>query len=110
MEDKPTLSESTSEGVVLSKKAQKRALKMARLAERKVERRAKEKAAKKEKKRKRAERIAAGEQLSEDEMTQKRAKMNQPKIPFAARVVLDLGFDDQMTDRVRDVYLLYSMS
>jgi len=72
---------------------------MARLAERKVERRAKEKAAKKEKKRKRAERSAAGEQLSEDEMTQKRAKMNQPKIPFAARVVLDLGFDDKMNDR-----------
>jgi tRNA (guanine9-N1)-methyltransferase len=92
--------EDTSEAVVLSKKAQKRALKMARYEERKIERRAKEKAAKKEKKRKRAERLAAGEQLSEDER-QKRAKVNRAKEPFAARVVLDLGFDDKMSDKVR---------
>jgi tRNA (guanine9-N1)-methyltransferase len=94
--------ESTSETVVvLSKKAQKRALKMARQQERKMEHRAKEKAAKKEKKRKRAERLAAGEQLSEDERQQKRAKVNHAKEPFAARVVLDLGFDDKMSDKVR---------
>jgi len=93
--------ENTSETVlVLSKKAQKRALKMARREERKMEHRAKEKAAKKEKKRKRAERLAAGEQLSEDER-QKRAKTNRAKEPFAARVVLDLGFDDKMSDKVR---------
>ncbi len=73
---------------------------MARLEERKIERRAKEKAAKKEKKRKRAERLAAGEQLSEDER-QKRAKLNRTKEPFAARVVLDLRFDDKMSDKVR---------
>lgn len=90
----------TSETVVLSKNAQKRALKMARLEERKMERRAKEKSAKKEKKRKRAEKLAAGEQLSEDER-QKRAKVNRAKEPFAARVVLDLGFDDKMSDKVR---------
>ena len=105
-----TSSENTSETVVLSKKAQKRALKMARMEERKLERRAKEKAAKKEKKRKRAERIASGEQLSEDEMTQKRAKMNRTKEPFAARVVLDLGFDDKMSDKVRGLYVFYSLS
>ena len=92
--------ENTSETVVLSKNAQKRALKMARREERKMEHRAKEKAAKKEKKRKRAERLAAGEQLSEDER-QKRAKTNRAKEPFAARVVLDLGFDDKMSDKVR---------
>ena len=96
--------ENTSETVVLSKNAQKRALKMARLEERKMERRAKEKAAKKEKKRKRTERLAAGEQLSEDEM-QKRAKVNRAKEPFAARVVLDLGFDDKMSDKVRGCLL-----
>lgn len=84
--------------VVLSKNAQKRALKMARRQERKMEHRAKEKAAKKEKKRKRAERLAAGEQLSEDER-QKRAKVDRAKEPFAARVVLDLGFDDKMSDK-----------
>ena len=78
---------------------------MAGMEERKLERRAKEKAAKKEKKRKRAERIAAGEQLSEDEMSQKRAKVNQVKEPFAARVVLDLGFDDKMSDKVRCRYV-----
>ncbi|KAF8505730.1 guanine-1-methyltransferase-domain-containing protein [Russula emetica] len=91
--------ENTSETIlVLSKKAQKRALKTARREERKMEHRAKEKAAKKEKKRKRAERLAAGEQLSEDER-QKRAKTNRAKEPFAARVVLDLGFDDKMSDK-----------
>lgn len=98
--------ENTSEMVVLSKNAQKRALKMARLEERKMERRAKEKSAKKEKKRKRAEKLAAGagEQLSEDER-QKRAKANRAKEPFAARVVLDLGFDDKMSDKVRGCLL-----
>jgi tRNA (guanine9-N1)-methyltransferase len=92
--------ENISEHKMLSKKAQKRALKMARLEERKIERRAKEKAAKKEKKRQRAERIAAGEQRSEDERSQKRPKTNCIKKPFAARVVLDLGFDDKMSDKV----------
>jgi len=83
---------------------------MAKMEERKIERRAKEKLAKKEKKRKRAEKIAAGEQLSEDEVAQKRAKTNQPKKPFAGRVALDLGFDDKMNDKVRSVYAFYSMS
>ena len=110
MESKSTSSENTSEAIVLSKKAQKRALKTARLEERKIERRAKERAAKKEKKRKRAERIAAGEQLSDDEVTQKRSKMDKPKEPFAARVVLDLGFDDKMNDKVRTVHMSYSVS
>ena len=100
--------ENTLEAVVLSKNAQKRALKMARLEERKMERRAKERAAKKEKKRKRAERVAAGEQLSGDEK-QKRAKVDRTN-PFAARVVLDLGFDDKMSDKVRGAFAFHSMS
>lgn len=107
--EKSTPPENASESIVLSKKAQKRALKMARLEERKMERRAKERAAKKEKKRKRAERLAAGEQLSEDER-QKRAKVDRAKDPFAARVVLDLGFDDKMSDKVRGVLAFHSMS
>lgn len=104
--------ENTSEAgaVVLSKKAQKRALKMARLEERKMERRAKERAAKKEKKRKRAERLASGEQLSEDDERRKRAKVDRAKEPFAARVVLDLGFDDKMSDKVRGAFVYHSMS
>ncbi|KAI0307203.1 guanine-1-methyltransferase-domain-containing protein [Multifurca ochricompacta] len=93
------LSEDHSESLELSKKAQKRMLKMARLEERKIERRAKEKATRKEKKIKRAEKIAAGEQVSENEGAQKRAKLNRVKEPFAARVVLDLGFDDKMSDK-----------
>lgn len=92
-------SKDTTEILVLSKKAQKRALKMAKLEERKIERRARERASKKEKKRKRAEKIAAGEQVSEDEKSQKRAKVRGTKQPFAARVVLDLGFDDKMSDK-----------
>ncbi|KAH9179746.1 guanine-1-methyltransferase-domain-containing protein [Lactarius sanguifluus] len=82
-----------------SKKAQKRALKMARIDERKLERRARARAAKKEKKRKRAEKIAAGEQVSADERPRKRANVHGKKNPFAARVVLDLGFDDKMNDK-----------
>jgi tRNA (guanine9-N1)-methyltransferase len=75
-----------------------------------MERRVKERAARKEKKRKRAERIAAGEQLSEDERIQKRAKTSQEKEPFAARVVLDLGFDDKMSDKVRCASTFYNTS
>jgi tRNA (guanine9-N1)-methyltransferase len=115
MEDDPARSsqiltsiETTSDVVVLSKKAQKRALKMARLEERKLERRAKEKAAKKEKKRRRAERIAAGEQLSEDKRAEKRGRLNRAREAFTARIVLDLGFDDKMSDKVRFVSALYS--
>jgi len=75
----------------LSKKAQKRAVKAARLQEQKVERRAREKEAKK---RKRRERAQAG-----DVVPRKRRKMDQTS--FAAQVVIDLGFDDMMTDKVR---------
>jgi tRNA (guanine9-N1)-methyltransferase len=73
----------------LSKKAQKRAVKAARLQEQKVERRAREKEAKK---RKRRERAQAG-----DVVPRKRRKMDQTS--FAAQVVIDLGFDDMMTDK-----------
>jgi len=76
----------------LSKKAQKRAAKAARLQEQKSERRAREKEAKK---RKRRERVQAG-----DEDPRKRRKMGgQDQIPFAAQVVVDLGFDHMMTDK-----------
>ncbi|THH16621.1 hypothetical protein EW146_g4047 [Bondarzewia mesenterica] len=83
----------------LSKNAQKKARKAELLAERKLERRAREKEAKKEKKRKRNERIIAGEEVSDDDRTKKRAKMGGRKTPFGARVVMDLGFDDKMSDK-----------
>ncbi|KAG2349215.1 hypothetical protein BDR05DRAFT_956601 [Suillus weaverae] len=76
----------------LSKNAQKRAAKAARLQEQKVERRAREKEAKK---RKRRERAQAG-----DAEPRKRRKMGGfHQTSFAAQVVIDLGFDDMMTDK-----------
>lgn len=106
-ETNPSTTDST--GAPLSKKAQKKAAKQAYFAEKKLERRAKEKAAKKEKKRQRREReerIAAGEVLSDGDddgdiqPVRKKVRKNGPVEPFNARVVLDLGFDDMMSDKV----------
>ncbi|KII95276.1 hypothetical protein PLICRDRAFT_34118 [Plicaturopsis crispa FD-325 SS-3] len=84
----------------LSKNAQKKAAKMARYAEQKLERRAREKAVKKEKKLERAQKRAAGELDDDDEGGRKvkRAKLGKGT-PFNARVVVDLGFDDMMSDK-----------
>jgi tRNA (guanine9-N1)-methyltransferase len=93
----------------LSKKAQKKAAKAARFASQKLERRAREKEAKKEKKRlKRAaqEQDQDGEGEGEDAITRKRAKVLKstgPTTKFGARLVVDLGFDDKMTDKVRPI-------
>ncbi|TFK93636.1 hypothetical protein K466DRAFT_460837, partial [Polyporus arcularius HHB13444] len=89
-----------ADGQPLSKKAQKRLAKAAYIAERKKERRAAEKERKKEKKRALAEKRAAGE-LDEEEAARdrKRQKTEQgPRTPFNARIVVDLGFDDKMTE------------
>jgi hypothetical protein len=91
----------------LSKNAQKKAAKTARFAAQKLERRAKEKEAKKAKKRIKAQKRAAGE-LEEDEMHEeeekkrmvKRAKTGVGQKPFGARICVDLGFDEMMTDKV----------
>ena len=80
----------------LSKKAQKKAAKQVRLAELKLERRAREKAAKKEKKRLKRE---AGEPIESD--ARKRARKEESGPPFMAKLVIDLGFDSLMTDKVR---------
>lgn len=100
-------SQSQSEPQPLSKKAQKKLRKAEFLAERKLERRAREKEKKKEKKRERAERIAAGEDVDtaaeDDGRAKKRAKLSHgaPRNAFGARVVVDLGFDDKMSEKVR---------
>lgn len=90
--------------VPLSKKGQKKLARAARYQEAKLERRAKEKERKKEKKRLAREETArkreAGEPVSEDEQPRKRAKTAVAE-PFGARLVVDLGFDDKMTDKVR---------
>ncbi|KAL1944097.1 hypothetical protein VTO73DRAFT_3282 [Trametes versicolor] len=93
-------STSTEAAPPLSKKAQKKLAKAAWLAERKKERRAVEKERRKEKKRAFAEKRAAGELDPEDEERErKRLKVDKgPRTPFAARVVVDLGFDEKMTE------------
>ncbi|OSD04443.1 hypothetical protein PYCCODRAFT_1347315, partial [Trametes coccinea BRFM310] len=86
----------------LSKKAQKKLAKAAYIAERKKERRAAEKERRKEKKRLLAEKRAAGELDPEEEAElQKRKRQRTDKGPrtfFNARVVVDLGFDEMMTE------------
>lgn len=97
---------SSSTSLSLSKNAQKKAAKATRFAAQKLERRAKEKEAKKAKKRIRAQKRAAGE-LEEDELQEdeekkramKRAKTGAGQKHFAARVCIDLGFDDMMSDK-----------
>ena len=91
-----------------SKSALKKAAKAERLAAQKLERRAREKEAKKEKRRTRAAKRAAGELDSADEAAEeaerraKRARMSRPMKFFNARVVVDLAFDEKMTDKVCD--------
>lgn len=93
---------SSSEQQPLSKKAQKKLAKAAYIAEKKLERRAAEKERKKEKKRALAEKRAAGELEGEEAgRDRKRQKIEQgPRTPFGARIVIDLGFDDKMTENV----------
>ncbi|KAI0371519.1 hypothetical protein BV20DRAFT_965273 [Pilatotrama ljubarskyi] len=100
----PTASGSTStDAPPLSKKAQKKLAKAAYLAERKKERRAAEKERRKEKKRLLAEKRATGEldpQEEERERERKRQKTDKAgsRTMFDARVVVDLGFDEKMTE------------
>ncbi|KAI0677635.1 guanine-1-methyltransferase-domain-containing protein [Trametes maxima] len=84
----------------LSKKAQKKLAKAAYFEERKKERRAAEKERRKEKKRLLAEQRAAGEPDAEDgQRDRKRQKTDKgPRVFFGARVVVDLGFDEKMTE------------
>ncbi|GJE87484.1 tRNA methyltransferase Trm10-like protein [Phanerochaete sordida] len=81
----------------LSKNAQKKAARAARIAEQKKERRAYEKEKKKEKRRELAAKRAAGE-LDDDEQPRKKARIEGPRTPFEARIVVDLGFDNLMTE------------
>jgi tRNA (guanine9-N1)-methyltransferase len=80
-----------------SKSSLKKAARREKFAEFKLERRAKEKRAKKEKKRIIAEKRAAGELDEEDEPKPKKRRVGPP---FGGRVIMDLGFDEQMTEKV----------
>ncbi len=82
----------------LSKNALKKAAKGERYAAFKLERRAREKEVRKEKKRIHAEKRAAGELNDDDE--HERGQKKKIKLDFGGRIVIDLGFDDKMTDKV----------
>jgi tRNA (guanine9-N1)-methyltransferase len=103
-------------GGSISKNAQKRLMKAQKREQQKVERRAREKvakAAKKEAKRKRGEededrsskkrKFDDGALEEGDEMKDHTVQKQQPRerIPFGSKIVIDLGFDDKMTERVR---------
>lgn len=85
----------------MSKNALKKAAKAERLASLKLERRAREKEAKKEKKRQKALKRAAGE-LDEDE-DENKCHAKKPRLQFGGTIVVDLGFDDMMNDKVSGV-------
>lgn len=90
-------SDTVSTEIPLSKSARKKAAKADKYAALKLERRAREKEARKEKQRIRAEKRAAGEEADADE--EQRRQRKKVKIEFGGRVVIDLGFDDKMTDK-----------
>jgi tRNA (guanine9-N1)-methyltransferase len=82
----------------LSKSAQKKAIKAERYAALKLERRAREKEAKKQKKRLLAEKRALAPDDSDDRPVHKKQR-----VEWGARIIVDLGFDDKMTDKVRPI-------
>lgn len=87
----------------LSKKAQKKAAKAARYVEQKAERRAREKEKRKLK------RAAAQPEPHDDDdgavPPSKRVKLDQSsQAKFGSNLVIDLGFDDKMTEKVPSLY------
>ncbi|KAI0920775.1 hypothetical protein AcW1_005049 [Taiwanofungus camphoratus] len=101
----PVNSEASSSTQPLSKKARKRLAKAAWIAEQKKGRRAAEKERRREKKRLLAEKRAAGEleegYEGEQSGSNKKRRVEEfkgPKKPFGARVVVDLGFDNMMSE------------
>ena len=88
----------------LSKNARKRLLKAERFAASKADRRARDK----EKKRDRAQKRRAGDPYALEDAEKRRAKRRKvedmkvgPKSVFQARIIVDLAFDDLMTEKVR---------
>ncbi|CAE6435930.1 hypothetical protein ACGC1H_000841 [Rhizoctonia solani] len=85
----------------LSKSAQKRQAKAERFAQLKLERRAREKEQKAAKRKEREERIAAGEDPGPSDAKKRKVSREGggPVRPFNARIVIDLGFDEKMTEK-----------
>jgi tRNA (guanine9-N1)-methyltransferase len=96
--DAPAISSEKTTAEPLSKKAQKRAAKTARYVEQKAERRAREK------ERKKLKRAAAQPEPHDEDGTvpqPKRVKLDlSSQTKFGASLVVDLGFDDKMTEKV----------
>lgn len=90
----------------ISKNAMKKAAKAERLAALKLERRAREKETKKEKKRLKAEKRAAGE-LDDFEEEEAKRRLKKPKLQFGGTVVVDLGFDSMMNNKVSLPIIMY---
>ncbi|KAJ7098704.1 guanine-1-methyltransferase-domain-containing protein [Mycena belliarum] len=94
-QEQPLVAE-PGQAVQPSKSSLKKAARREKFAVQKLERRAREKLAKKEKKRVRAEKRAAGELDEDDEPQPKKRRLGPP---FGGRVVVDLGFDEKMTEK-----------
>jgi len=96
--DGPAISSEETTVEPLSKKAQKKAAKAARYAEQKAERRTREK------ERKKLKRAAAQPEPHDEDGAvpqPKRVKLDpSSRTKFGARLVIDLGFDDKMTEKV----------
>nr|GAT51567.1 predicted protein [Mycena chlorophos] len=95
-DDAPTVSDSAA-AVPMTKSAMKKAARRERIAALRPERRAREKEARKAKKREREERRAAGELDDEEDAPKPKKQRTGP--PFGGRVVVDLGFDKDMTEK-----------
>lgn len=131
--DEVTTNDVSSQAPVLSKNAQKKIIKAQKREAQKLERRAREKAvkaAKKEAKRKREAEADGGDDNDEESRSNKRRKIEdgsagideeneagdlkeqrqppKPRTPFGSKIVIDLGFDDKMTERVCISYPLIS--
>jgi tRNA (guanine9-N1)-methyltransferase len=92
----------------LSKSAQKRQARNERFAQLKLERRAREKEEKVAKRKERDERAAAGEDVGPSKKRRVTRGGEGPVQPFDARIAIDLGFDEKMTEKVRR-HILYPL-
>ncbi|KAG9128191.1 tRNA (guanine(9)-N(1))-methyltransferase [Ceratobasidium sp. 392] len=97
----PEITNPSEPAPALSKSAQKRQAKAERFAQLKQERRAREKEEKALKRKEREERAAAGEDVGPSDSKKRRVTREGegPVLPFNARIVVDLGFDEKMTDK-----------
>ncbi|KAB5595542.1 hypothetical protein CTheo_1003 [Ceratobasidium theobromae] len=97
----PSQDVNDSTSAPLSKSAQKRLARSERFVQLKLERRAREKAQKAAKRKEREERAAAGKDVGPSDAKKRRVSREGqgPLCPFDVRIVIDLGFDEKMTEK-----------